>query len=507
MNYIKCIKDFDLEKWWKSFSKNIEKEDLIILFTIFLFGLINYFYFLGHTVLTPDGLTYGPIYKSGGWEFDLGRPLLLIIDRLRGGLVSSPIILFFSFIYLSISTMILRRIYPIKSKFTIFLVSLLVVLFPVFSESSLFIYCFDSYCLSFLCSILGIYFIKNKKYLLSILSIIISLSLYQAYISVTITGLLLLFITDILDKKQSLKDFIIQMIIVFIGLVSYFALLKIGMLVLGRNLAEYKGASSFGVHTILSLPKSILNSYSDFYSYFLLDSIIYNHYYYRFIINLVIFILMLGILYPIFRNLNIYQKTLLIISLLILPITINIMDLIACDTSINLVTAIGFIMFYLLFIILMEKYPTIPIIKTLSALFIMILCYTHLLSNNGTFQSRVDTYNNYYAQSSYILNRVKNLDGYQKDLPWSFNNIIMYKSPNLKASNGYLAKDYETFTGYLGVSETEVFYRRFLGEEITIVPEDRYREITKKEEYQSMKTGDIKIIDGVIVVKINDIDL
>ena len=205
MKYIKNIKDFDLEKWWQSFSKKIEKEDLIILFTIFLFGLINYFYFLGHIVLTPDGLTYGPIYKSGGWEFDLGRPLLLIIDRLRGGLVSSPIILFFSFIYLSISTMILRRIYPIKSKFTIFLVSLLVVLFPVFSESSLFIYCFDSYCLSFLCSILGIYFIKNKKYLFSILSIIISLSLYQAYISVTITGLLLLFITDILDKKQSLK--------------------------------------------------------------------------------------------------------------------------------------------------------------------------------------------------------------------------------------------------------------------------------------------------------------
>ena len=42
MKYIKNIKDFDLEKWWKSFSKKIEKEDLIILFTIFLFGLINY---------------------------------------------------------------------------------------------------------------------------------------------------------------------------------------------------------------------------------------------------------------------------------------------------------------------------------------------------------------------------------------------------------------------------------------------------------------------------------
>ena len=426
MKYIKKIKEFDLEKWWKKFSKNIEKEDFIILITVFLFGLINYFYFLSHTVLTPDGLTYGPIYISGGWEVDLGRPLLIIMDRLRGGLVSSPIILFFSLIYLSISAMLLRRIYPLKSKFTVFLISLLVVLFPVFSETALFLFCFDSYCLAFLCSVLGIYLIKNKKYILSILSIVISLSLYQTYISVTITGLLILFIMDILDKKQSLKDFILQLIIVFISLVLYIVILKLGLFVFGRSLADYKGASSFGIHTLLSLPQSIINAYSDFYSFFLLENIIFNRYYYRIIINLLIFVFMLGILYPVFRSLNIYQKILLIISLFILPITMNIMDLIACDTRITLVTGIGFCMFYLLFIILMEKYSTVPILRSLSAFFIMILCYTYLLSNNGTFQSRVDTYNHYYAQSSHILNRVKNLDGYQEDLPWSFNNIIMY---------------------------------------------------------------------------------
>ena len=507
MKYIQKIKNFDIEKWWKTFSKNIKKEDLLILFTIFLFGLINYFYFLGHTVLTPDGLTYGPLYKSGGWEIDLGRPLLLIVDRLRGGLVSSPIILFFSLIYLSISTMLLRRIYPIKSKFTIFLVSLLVVLFPVFSDSSLFIYCFDSYCLSFLFSILGIYFIKNHKYLFSIISVIISLSLYQAYISVTITGILLLFIVDILDHKQSLKDFIIQMIVVFIGLVLYLVFLKIGMYILGRSFADYRGASSFGIHTILSLPKSLLHAYSDFYSFFLLENIIYNRYYYRIIINLIMFVFMLGIIYPVFTSLNLTQKILLILSLLILPITINIMDLIACDTRINLVTGIGFCMFYLLFIILMEKYSTVPVLRSLSSLFILLLCYTYLLSNNGTFQARVDTYNHYYAQSSHILYQAKSLDGYQEDLPWTFNNVIQYKSPNLLASNGYLANDYETFSGYLGVSETRDFYRRFLGENIYVIPEEDYRRIIEKDEYKEMKKGDIRIIDDVIVVKVSDEDL
>ena len=59
----------------------------------------------------------------------------------------------------------------------------------------------------------------------------------------------------------------------------------------------------------------------------------------------------------------------------------------------------------------------------------------------------------------------------------------------------------------MGITENEVFYRRFLGEEISVVSEEQYREIIKKEEYQTMKTGDIQIIDGVIVVKVSDIDL
>jgi hypothetical protein len=507
MKILEKIKNFDLEICWKNFCKIIKKEDLMILFTVYLFGFINYFYFLVNTVLSPDGLTYGPIYKSGGWEIDLGRPLLLVVDRLRGGLVSSSIIVFFALLYLSISVMIIRRTFPIKKKFSLFLISVLIALFPTFSESSLFIYCFDSYCFAFFSSILGVYFIRNKKYIFSILSIIVSLSLYQAYISVTITGVLLLFIFDILDDKQSIKDFIIQMFIVFIGILCYFIILKLGMFVLGRSLADYKGASSFGINTILSIPNSIFNAYSDFYSYFFLEKIIFNQYYLRNIINLILFVLMLIILYFKFRNLNFYQMALLILSLCMLPITINIMNLIACDTRINLVTAIGFCMFYLLFVILIEKYSIIPIIKSISIVVILVLCYTYLLSNNGTFQSRVDTYNHYYAQSSYILNQVKSLKDYDSNLPWMFNNTIYYQSPIVTASNGYLARDLETFYDYLGVIENEDFYRRFLGEKISVVSYERYSEIVRNDEYKSMKKGDIKIIDDVIVIKVSDIDI
>lgn len=505
-NYIKKIIDFDLEKWWSKFSKNIKKEDILILLTVFIVGLVNYFYFMSNVALTHDGITYGPLHIAGGWDFDLGRPLLLIFDRLRGGLVSPVIIVFFALIYLSISVMLLRRIFPIKKKISIFLLSLLVVLFPSFTETSMFLFCFDSYSLSFMLSILSLYFIKNKKYILSIIFNVISLGIYQTYIGVLITGVVLLFIMDILDNKQSIKDFITKMFVVFTGLVSYFVSLKVAMRAFGRTLADYKGASGFGLNTILELPNSIMNAYKDFYSFFFLEDVLFNEYYSRNIINIIILVLICLLLFFIFKKLNKNQKILLVLALIILPITVNIMDLIACTTTINLVTCTAFFMIYLLFIILFEKHSNINIIKSISTIMIFILCYTYLLSNNGTFHSRVDTFNNYYSQSNYYLTVAKSLDNYSSDLPWMFNNNIHYKSPVSVASNGLFATLSLTYEGYLGIVENQDFYRRFFAENIVVVPEERYREIIKMEEYQSMKKGDVKIIDGVIVVKVSDID-
>ena len=69
------------------------------------------------------------------------------------------------------------------------------------------------------------------------------------------------------------------MFVVLGGLISYFVLLKFGMLIFHRTLADYKGASSFGLETILLLPKSILTTYKDFISLFFLENIIFNSYY------------------------------------------------------------------------------------------------------------------------------------------------------------------------------------------------------------------------------------
>lgn len=61
-----------------------------------------------------------------------------------------------------------------------------------------YIYCFDSYCISLLFETLGAYFLIEKKRIFSIFFIVCSLSLYQAYISMTVSLIVIYFLSEIL---------------------------------------------------------------------------------------------------------------------------------------------------------------------------------------------------------------------------------------------------------------------------------------------------------------------
>ena len=479
----------------------IKKEDKTIIITTLILGLINFFYLLSHNVLSNDALANGKIYLSKGWEMDLGRPLLLVIDRLRGGLVSPQIIITISLIIIAICSILLVRIFEIKNKYSIILITILLVLYPTISESALYIYCFDSYSLALLTSILGIFFIKEKKPLYAIISIIASLSLYQAYISITITGVFILYILELLENKNDFKAFIKNMFIILGGLISYFIILKFGMIILGRQLANYKGANSFGIETILSLPKSILNAYLDFFNYFFKETIIYNSYYYRNIINALLFIITLIILFIQSKKIDNKNRLFLAIAIILFPIATNIMNLIACSTRINLVTGIGFVMFYILFINLITKYINKDIYKYITYFLVIILSYTFILSNNGTFMAKEDTHNNYYSECQKMLNKAYQLDDYNDNLNWMITDIFRYQSNITPASNGYLARDYETYDNYLGIKETEIFIKRFFGKNIYIIEEEDYHKIAKTKEFKNMKVGEVKIINSTIVYK------
>lgn len=491
----------EYEYYIEKIKEKLNKDDLFVIITALITGIINYIYLLTHNCLSHDGLFYGPVHVSGNWEFDLGRPLLTVIDKLRGGLVAPNIIFSIGIICICITLILIKRIFKINKKIPLLLITIMLVTFPTIADTALYIFCFDSYCIAMLLSTLAVYMIIKKKYIFAIISIASSLALYQAYISMTVTLLIIYYINETIDNKLDIKEFIKNILIIFVGMIIYYLCLKIGMKIFHRTLADYKGANELGLTTIINMPKNIILCYRDFYDYLFKDNIIINSFYKRNIYNMIIIFCFIFILIKILKRKTIKQNIITILLLMILPISICIINIIASGTNIISLTAIGFYALYILIINTIDKHVGANIIRNIGIITIFIICFTFFLADNGEFMARQDTYNNFYQKTSVALNKVVNLDNYDEEKKWMFSSVYTYNSPLKKYSLGFASSQNETFDNFIGLEGIKIFYKRYHGKDIELVDYETYKKITETEEYKKMKINTEKIIDNVIVIK------
>ena len=97
---------------------------------------------------------------------------------------------------------------------TITLLSILMVVTPQVAETLMFVYSADAYCLAMLLAVLAVYYIYKenslKNNILAISFIVLTLSLYQAYISVIVSLCILLPIINLIqgeDWKNILRQY------------------------------------------------------------------------------------------------------------------------------------------------------------------------------------------------------------------------------------------------------------------------------------------------------------
>ena len=172
-------------------KKFIKNNYILFLGTILLLILVH-LPLLTKNIITADVLLNNFFYNSYSWEISLGRFGLYIVGILKG-FNSIPIIdLSVSFVIIPIITYFLLDLFEIKKLLNKVFVVLIMVISPIMSATLLFHYCAIGYLIAFLCSVLSTYVfykIKNKylKNILPIILIVISLSMYQAYLSVIVT--------------------------------------------------------------------------------------------------------------------------------------------------------------------------------------------------------------------------------------------------------------------------------------------------------------------------------
>lgn len=219
-------------------SRNIDNNCVTSFFVTFFIGAISYFYIGYNTLLAGDDFAYLYDYtnSAGSWATRNGRFLRAIIDEILMYLKFNRLIPMFQIIvglmFLSIAYSLIIKIFQVKKLVPLLLLSFTVI-FPVWSETFLFVRDVVAYTFSFFLSVLSVYFLVSKykfRHIVSALCIFASISIYQTYFEFALSLYVLYEIFDFLviygknkeyDIKKNCYKILKNLIVYFIVALVY----------------------------------------------------------------------------------------------------------------------------------------------------------------------------------------------------------------------------------------------------------------------------------------------
>ena len=437
-------------------------------------------------ILSADILLNNVFYNGYSWEISLGRFGLYVVGLLKCFLTIPHIDILISYFIISISLVILFDLFSFRNKEDIILYFLIICLNPITSAALLFDYCSIGYTLAFLCSILSIYVYykeenKIKKYLFSLILIVVALSMYQAYLSVIVTTFIIYNIKLLLEKKENFKLSLKYILTLLMGALLYFIIMKISLLVFHVNMSNYSGADKIGLQTLLSIPKKIGLSYKLFYEYYFTDKIVKNIYIKNNILNIFLLILLIiGVVFQIFKNnLSPKKKVLTLLLVLALPIFLNSIIFTINDTKLQLLMSASYLLIPLLLITTMPENK----MKYLSIIVIILLLRNNLIQTQATYLSLENTFNKYNTVITSAIKENINHQNYKFALIGSTKN----ETEIIKLNYGFISDDAIFWEEYnLKKLGFERFCYEYFGLNLTFVSEEDYDKIRTKKLYIHM---------------------
>lgn len=469
-------------------------------------------------ILTADVLLNTGFYSGYSWEISLGRFGLFGIGLLKGFLVMPQLEIILSMLLMLVATVLILDLFNIKKKILQIFSTILLMVSPILSSMFLFHYCTLAYSLAFFTSVLAIYLFFNckkilSKYIIPIILIITSLSMYQAYLAVPLTFLLLYFLIRILEKRFQWKDFFKAFGVVIIASILYFLLMKLSLAIFNVSISNYRGANEVGIKMFLDIPSRIILAYQSFYQFYFTDYILHTGNLGIVCFNIFLLSLVIaGAIYQLVKRKIKWQHSLLFICLLlVLPLMINVVVIIFPDTMLQLLMSFGylFIFFFLCYIVDNSKLLTIATIF-LFGLFIR----SYVIQDNATYSMLSVTYQKTYQIGLDLKNKINEL-GYDKEvmIVGSLDDNNYYQQKNTTEimkfkdyTYGFVANYSLFWNEYTNIKNGwSRFMEQFVGTTIHFVDYDTYQEILDSSKYQEMECyphkNSIQVIDNIIVIK------
>jgi hypothetical protein len=434
-------------------------------------------------------------------------------------------------IMVAITAVLIIDLFDFKSKVSSIFTALSLVLTPTLVVTLLYIYTAFAYCFNLListCVIWLLYKYKHKKigFLLSALCFMFSLSIYQGYVGVTVGLCMMISILDLLrnkDIKEVFKNIGKTILVVIIGGILYLGMTKIVLMVSNLEASNYNNANNISVSGIFAgLGNSLIQTYKDFGSFFFGNNIVVNANYMRGLIYGVFFIMFaIGFLTAIIgikeenKKIKIVKIALVVLFVLLLPVGLNVIDIIASESTMYALTSVQMILVIPFAFAIFELLNKLILVKWMAIISCFGVMWTYYLADNTSYAALKLTYNQAYSSTMRVLDRIENTPGYTSDMPILLGGIIGNNNyPRTSSLYAYTVGSIVNNTAFHGPYGSAMgtwtkFLKIFFGLDVRMCTAEEYHKIVTGDIYiNEMECfpaeSSIRIMNGIVVVKLDE---
>ena len=514
---------------------NLDQAKLRLFAIFFAMAFIIYFPGIYNTLPNPDAVWNSTVYKAGyGWEVSLGRYLIALLQMLRGNVVNTSFVSMISLLYLSLICVLVVDILKISGGLWQLIAGTLLMISPHVGSELTYYYCSDMYMFSYLLSVMAVWILVKRRSRLSvgisILFIMGSLAVYQAYLGVTIALCFLHLLTMMLDTGSSLSDIIRQAVKFFFsgvgGIILYLISNKVIQNCLDITATEDRGFATMGFLNVRDIPGLLKDCYRFFYHYFFSDVMLNNNSGGRRGINLIFWLLclLLAVLFLAGKQLTSRKKVICACMAFLLPMAF--MSIVILAPEVSILDATGVLMLpavscvYLLPVILMQKldfpckrfkYFLHTIIFSSCIAVIWMLLILELSGQTYIKYNMIKTDSVADAMIYRIENEVDNSENYRLCIIGNMEEgNYPEQYPELRESVKWTSAYHKTiWPGFFAAQSCwAAYFRDFCGKTYNFVGREDYEKIQDMNILESMADfpdeGSMMVLDDMIIIRLSD---
>lgn len=515
-------------QFFQRWNHKIKFQWKLAFFSAVCIGMLIHMPALLADIPNHDGLEF--VYSSQN-NISSGRWFLTVACGFSSYYTIPWMIGLLGLVYLGLTAAVLTEILELDKNWAIVLCSGLLVSFPALASTFAYVFVLDGYMFAMLLAALSVLLTKKRRlgFFGGAVCLAFSLGTYQAYLPFAMILCLFALVIQF-DGEGSVAEKVKSAFRYFgmgaLGAVLYFVILRVLLLLEGRELVDYQGISGAASQApgLSGLLSNLIGMYRDFFAFTLKGGVIFhNAVSFGALMLLALSALLAGLAVAKSRKWwkNPWFFVIMVGVAAVVPLATNAVLLLSPDVTYHLLMRYQWVLYLIGLTAFVSKGADVAkrgaALEWAALLAAFVLVFFYGLSDNIAYYNLQKRYEKTYAYCVRLLDRIEQTAGYYPGIPVAMVGVVGQEQfpitditlPVTAGMIGMSAGESGDILLYTGVNYRE-FMEHYLGATLNILPPEAMAQMYYSEEYIAMDSfpgkNSIRIIDGIMYIKTENVN-